>query len=438
MADQRALPHVVIVGGGFGGLEAARALKHAPVRITLIDRTNHHLFQPLLYQVATSVLGPSAIAAPIRHLLRAQKNVTVVMAEVSALDTARREIQCSERPLSYDYLVLATGARGSYFGHDEWAQFAPPLKSIAGALRMRDKILKSFELAEIEEDPSQHRDLLTFVLVGGGPTGVEMAGALASMTRATLRSEFRRIDPASARVILVDAGPRILATYAESLSRKTCDKLTSMGVEIRTGARVEHVDAEGVVVSGERIASRCVFWTAGVHGSPAATWLGAEADHAGRVKVLPDLTVPGHPEIFVVGDTAYIEEHGKPLPGVAQVAIQSGRYAGKAIHRRISAQPAQPPFKYFDKGNMATVSLWFAVMESGKVKLSGFPAKMVWAFLHVLYLSGFENRLMVLFSWLWAAITNQAGSRLIEDPEYEALRATDEPGGRAQQKKDVA
>ncbi len=422
MAEQQALPHVVIVGGGFGGLEAARTLKHAPVKITLIDRTNHHLFQPLLYQVATSVLSPNDIAAPIRHLLRRQQNVTVAMAEVSAVDTARREVQGSERRLPYDYLILATGARGSYFGHDEWAQFAPPLKSVAGALVMRDKILKVFELAEIEQDPNEHRDLLTFVLVGGGPTGVEMAGALASMTRATLRAEFRRIDPASARIILIDAGPRILATYSESLSRKTHDKLTSMGVEIRTGARVEHVDADGVVLNGEHIASRCVFWTAGVHGSAAADWIGAEADHAGRVKVLPDLTVPGHPEIFAVGDTACIEEDGKPLPGVAQVAIQSGHHAGKTILHRITGKPPLPAFKYFDKGSMATVSPWFAVMESGKVKLSGFPAKLVWAFLHVFYLSGFENRLMVLFSWLWAGITNQGGARLIEDPKYESLR----------------
>jgi len=423
VAAQHTLPHVVIVGAGFGGLQAARALKHTPVRVTLVDRTNHHLFQPLLYQVATSVLSPNDIAAPTRHLLRGQKNLTVAMAEVSRIDTAQREVQGSERRLRYDYLVLATGAQGSYFGHDEWAEFAPSLKNIAGALVLRDRILKAFEFAEIQEDPSQHRDLLTFVLVGGGPTGVEMAGALASMTRATLRSEFRRIDPASARIILVDAGPRILATYAESLSRKTHAKLTRMGVEIRTGARVEHVDADGVVVSAERIPSRCVFWTAGVHASPAGVWLGAETDHAGRVKVGPDLTVPGHPEIFVVGDTACIEEHGKPLPGLAQVAMQSGHYAGRSIAQRVTGRPALPPFKYLDKGNMATVSPWFAVMESGRVKLSGFPAKVLWAFLHVLYLSGFENRLMVLLSWIWSALTNQSGARLIEDSSYEALRS---------------
>ena len=419
MAAQQTLPHVVIIGAGFGGLQAARALKHAPVRVTLVDRTNHHLFQPLLYQVATSVLSPSDIAAPTRHLLRGQRNVTVAMAEISGIDTAQREVRSSDRGLRYDYLILATGAQGSYFGHDEWAQFAPPLKSIADALVLRDRILKAFELAEIQEDASQTGDLLTFVLVGGGPTGVEMAGALASMTRATLRSEFRRIDPASARIVLVEAGPRILASYAESLSRKTHAKLEHMGVEIRTGARVEHIDADGVVVSGERIASRCVFWTAGVHGSPAGAWLGAETDQVGRVKVGPDLTVPDHPEIFVVGDTACIEANGGPLPGLAQVAMQSGGYAGRSIERCLTGRPPLPPFKYLDKGNMATVSPWFAVMESGRVKLSGLPAKFLWAFLHVLYLSGFENRMMVLLSWIWSGLTSQSGARLIDDPSYE-------------------
>src|SRR5215470_11488158 len=303
------IPHVIIVGGGFGGLAAARALRRAPVRVTLIDRTNHHLFQPLLYQVATAVLSAVEIAAPIRHLVRKQANVTVLMTEVRGVDAKNRVVSIGEptpatSALSYNFLILATGASGSYFGHDEWAKVAPYPKTVADVLTMRDRILKLFELAELQDDPSRQRDLLTFVLVGAGPTGVEMAGALASMTRATLKSEFRRVDPTTARIILIDAGRRILATYAESLSRKTHDRLTSMGVEIRTGAWVEHVDAEGVVVNGEHIASRCIFWTAGVHGSTAAEWLGAEADHAGRVKVLPDLTVPGHPEIFAVGDTA--------------------------------------------------------------------------------------------------------------------------------------
>ena len=406
------LPHVVIVGGGFGGLAAARALARAPVRVTLIDRTNHHLFQPLLYQVATCVLSSVDIAAPIRHLLRRQKNASVEMTAVLGVDPQRRVVSVGEpgqsgRLVHYDYLVLATGATGSYFGHDEWAKLALYPKTVADARAMRDKILKLFELAETEADPSQHRDLLTFVLVGAGPTGVEMAGALATMTHATLKSEFRRIDPASARIVLLDAGPRILAAYSETLAGKTHHYLTRMGVEIRTGARVEHVDGEGVVVNGERVRSRCVFWTAGVHASPAGTWLGAEADHVGRVKVLSDLTVPGHPEIFVVGDTASILHNGRPLPGVAQVAIQSGHYAGQTIHRTLANEPAIPPFRYLDKGNLATVSATFAIFEKGRWRSSGLLAKLMWAFIHILYLSGFENRLIVMLAWTWAIVTRR-------------------------------
>jgi NADH:quinone reductase (non-electrogenic) len=285
--------------------------------------------------------------------------------------------------------------------------------------------LKLFELAETEDDPSQHRDLLTFVLVGAGPTGVEMAGALATMTHATLKSEFRRIDPASARIVLVDAGPRILAAYSETLASKTHHYLTRMGVEIRTGARVEQVDEEGVVVNGERVRSRCVFWTAGVHASPAGTWLGAETDHVGRVKVLPNLTVPGHPEIFVVGDTASIQHDGRPLPGLAQVAIQSGHYAGQAIRHTLASEPAMPPFRYLDKGNLATVSATFAIFEKGRWRSSGLLAKLMWASIHILYLSGFENRLLVLLTWTWAIVTRRGGARLIEDPSYARLTSVD-------------
>lgn len=418
-----ALPQVVIVGGGFGGLAAARALKRTSTRVTLIDKTNHHVFQPLLYQVATSVIGSGEIAAPIRHLLRGLKNTTVLMGEVTGVDTTSRVVHMTgmdgvAADLRYDYLILATGATGSYFGHEDWAAIAPYPKTIADALMMRDKVLKAFEYAELEADPAKHRDLLTFVLVGAGPTGVEMAGALAAMARSSLRSEYRHIDPTSARIILVDAGPRILEAFAEELSRKTHAKLASMGVDIRTGARVEHVDVDGVIVNGERIASRCVFWTAGVHASPAGKWLGAETDHAGRVHVLPNLTVPGHPEIFVVGDTAHIEHSGKPLPGVAQVAIQSGHYAGKTIDHLLAQEPELPPFKYLDKGNLATVSMNFAVLEKGPVKMSGLPAKFVWAFIHLAYLSGFESRFIVLLSWLWGILTRQRGARVIEDPSY--------------------
>ena len=395
--------HVVIVGGGFGGLAAARALGRTSARITLIDRTNHHLFQPLLYQVATCVLSAVEIAAPLRHLLRRQKNTAVEMTEVLGVDPRARVVSVAQpgrgaRSVPYDYLVLATGASGSYFGHDEWAKLAPYPKTIADVLTMRDRILKMFELAELQDDPAQHRDLLTFVLVGAGPTGVEMAGALATMTRATLKSEFRRMDPASARVILMDAGPRILAAYSDTLADRTHRYLTRMGVEIRTGARVEHVDEDGVVVNGERVGSRCVFWTAGVHASPAGTWLGAETDHAGRVRVLPNLTVPGHPEIFVVGDAASIPHDGRPLPGLAQVAIQSGHYAGHTIRRALARESGLPPFRYLDKGSLATVSPTFAIFEKGRWRLSGWPAKGVWAFIHILYLSGFENRFLVLLS----------------------------------------
>jgi NADH dehydrogenase len=335
------------------------------------------------------------------------------------------EPELGARPLHYDYLILATGATGSYFGHDEWANIARYPKTIADVLTMRDRILKVFELAEVQADPTQHTDLLTFVLVGAGPTGVEMAGALATMTHFTLKSEFRRIDPMSARIILVDAGPRILAAYSEALATKTHRRLTRMGVEVRTGARVEHVDEEGVVVNGERIRSRCVFWAAGVHASPAGTWLGAEVDHVGRVKVLPNLTVPGHPEIFVVGDTACIEHDGRPLPGVAQVAIQSGDYAGKTIRRILANEPGLPPFSYFDKGNLATISPTFAIFERGRWKLSGRLAKVLWACVHILYLSGFENRIRVLLDWEWAMLTRRSGARVIEDPSYAHLLSVD-------------
>jgi NADH dehydrogenase FAD-containing subunit len=426
------LPHVVIVGGGFGGLAAARALRRAPVRVTLIDRTNHHLFQPLLYQVATGVLSAVEIAAPIRHLLRTQANVTVLMTEVRGVDAANRVVSVDEPApgtggLRYDFLILATGASGSYFGHDEWAKVAPYPKTVADVLKMRDKILKLFELAELESDPGRHRDLLSFVLVGAGPTGVEMAGALATMTRTALEKEYRRVDLASARIILVDAGPRILAAYSEPLARETQRYLERMGVEVRTKARVERVDEDGVMVNGERIRSRCVFWTAGVRASPAGTWLGAPTDHAGRVNVLPDLTVPGHSEIFVVGDTASIQHEGHPLPGVAQVAIQSGHHAGQAIARAVAGQSARASFHYLDKGNLATVSKTFAIFEKGRWRLSGVLAKFIWAFVHILYLSGFENRSVVLLAWTWAILTRRGRARVIEDPSYAPLESGNSP-----------
>jgi NADH dehydrogenase len=411
------LPRVVIIGGGFGGLNAARSLKRAPVEIVLIDRANHHLFQPLLYQVATSVLPPTEIATPIRNLLRRQKNVTVLMGDVIGVDITQRSLRVVgiDRSITYDYLIIATGMHTSYFGHDEWERFAPGLKSARDALVVRNQILSAFELAEVESDPDRRKEWLTFVVVGGGPTGVEMAGALAEMAHATLADEFHNSDPRSARIILVDAAPRVLLPYPEKLARKAQTKLEQMGVEVQLGHPVELIDAEGVVINGQRIRSQCVIWAAGVQASPAGKWLGAETDRVGRVKVKPDLTVPDHPEIFVVGDTAFIEEDGKPLPGVAQVAIQSGKYAARVIQRSIKQEAPPPPFKYFDKGNMATVTRGYAVVDSKFMRTAGFVGKLAWAFLHILYLSAFENRIIVFFRWTWEIVSNQRGARVIYD-----------------------
>jgi NADH dehydrogenase len=423
-------PHVIIVGGGFGGLAAARALKDAPVRVTLIDRRNHHLFQPLLYQVATAILSSADIASPIREVLRKQSNTTVAMLEVTRVDADKRcvffnYLDGEERSLPYDYLILATGVQQSYFGHDEFAPFAPGLKSLNDAIVIRDKLLKAFETAEVEVDPAQHRDLLTFVLVGAGPTGVEMAGAIADMMRGTLKSDFRRVDPRSSRIVLVEGGPRILPTFAEKLSRKAHARLTRMGVEIRTNAPVEHVDAGGVVVKGERIASRTVFWTAGVTPSAAGQWLKAETDRAGRVRVRPDLTVPGRPEVFVIGDTASLDQDGRPLPGVAQVAMQQGRYVGKVIARRVSGQAPLQPFRYFDKGNMSVIGRNFAILESGRLRLSGFVAWLAWAAIHIAFLPQAGNRLMVFTQWAWAYVTKQRGARLILEPHGPSAKPPD-------------
>ncbi|HTQ49263.1 MAG TPA: NAD(P)/FAD-dependent oxidoreductase, partial [Candidatus Acidoferrales bacterium] len=337
------VPSIVIVGGGFGGLAAAKALKHTSAHVVLIDRTNHHLFQPLLYQVATSVLAPGQISAPIRGILGKQSNTTVILAEVTGVNKEEQYVVAnssdrSQVHIPYDYLILATGQRHSYFGHDEFERFAPGLKSLADAVAIRNRVLQAFEQAEAEEDPSRHRDLLTFVLVGAGPTGVEMAAALGVMVKKTLRSEFRRIDPLSARIVLVDMGNRVLGTFAEGLSAAAKKHLEELGVEVRLGHGVDQIDEEGVIVGGERIASKTVIWTAGVAPSPVGKWLVVEMDRAGRVKVQPDLTVPGHPEIFVVGDTASVQQDGKPLPGVAQVAMQGGRYAGRLIARRLSGK----------------------------------------------------------------------------------------------------
>ena len=411
-------PRIVIVGGGFGGLAAARALRNAPAEVIVIDRTNHHLFQPLLYQVATSVLTPGQIASPIRGILGKQRNTTVILGEVTGVDKDQKYVLVRDADregvrLPYDYLILATGVTHSYFGHNEFEQFAPGLKSLADAVAIRNKILQAFEQAEAEEDPSRHRELLTFVLVGAGPTGVEMAGAIAIMVRSTLKKEFRRIDPAAARIVLVDMAPRVLPPFSEELSSAAKQRLESLGVEIRLGHSVDQIDADGVVVAGERIASKTVIWTAGVSPSPAGKWLGVQTDRAGRVRVEKDLTIPGHPEILVVGDTASLDQNGKPLPGVAQVAMQQGRYAGKLIQGRLRGRPDQGPFSYFDKGSMAVVGKGFAVLEAGKIQLSGFLAWLAWAAVHLEFLAQSSLRVSVFVQWVWTYVTGQRGSRII-------------------------
>ncbi|MGA2883337.1 MAG: NAD(P)/FAD-dependent oxidoreductase [Candidatus Sulfotelmatobacter sp.] len=413
-----AQPRIVIVGGGFGGLAAAKALKNVPAEVILIDRANHHLFQPLLYQVATAALTPSQIATPIRSIFRKQKNVTVILGEVTGVDKERKCVFASDAdrervPVAYDYLILATGATHSYFGHNEFEEYAPGLKSLADAVSSRNKILQTFEQAEAEEDPSRHPELLTFILVGAGPTGVEMASALAILVRTTLKSDFRRIDPASARIVLVDMAPRVLPPFSEDLSAAAKRRLEDLGVEVKLGHSVDRIDADGIVVAGERIGSKTVIWTAGVAPSPAGKWLKVETDRAGRVRVQGDVTVPGHPEIFVVGDTASFEENGKPLPGVAQVAMQQGRYAGKVIHSRITGSAPPGPFSYFDKGNMAVVGKGFAVLQSHKVRVSGFGAWLAWAAIHLQFLATSSLRLTVFLQWVWTYFTGQRGSRLI-------------------------
>jgi NADH:ubiquinone reductase (H+-translocating) len=414
------IPRIVIVGGGFGGLVATKALRKTSAHIILVDRTNHHLFQPLLYQVATSVLSPGNIGFPIRGLLRKQKNATVIMGEVTGVDAEGCCVLVSSADregvsIAYDYLVLATGVTYSYFGHDEFGEFATGLKSLADAVVIRNKILQAFEQAEAENDPSRHKDLLTFVLVGAGPTGVEMASAVAILVRTTLRSEFRRIDPVAARIVLVDMANRVLGSFSEHLSHAAKKRLEKLGVEVRLGHGVDQIDADGVVVAGERIFSKTVIWTAGVAPSPAGNWLKVETDHTGRVRVKNDLTVPGHPEILVIGDTASLDQDGKPLPGVAQVAMQQGRYAAKLIHRRITGKSAPAPFRYFDKGNMAVVGKGFAILQSGKIQLAGLIAWLAWAFVHLHSLGRPNLRVTVFMQWTWTYMTGQRGSRLIVD-----------------------
>src|SRR5262245_45262523 len=376
---------IVIVGAGFGGLAAAKALRRADAEVMVIDRTNHHVFQPLLYQVATSILNPSQIGTPIRGLLGRHENTTVILGTVTGVElpeqggrgTGSVFVSTADRdsiPVPFDHLIIATGARHSYFAHPEFETFAPGLKSLSDAVAIRNKVLAAFEQAEAEEDPKRHRDLLTFVLVGAGPTGVEMAGALAILVRSSLRRDFRRVDPTTARIVLIDMMPKVLGTFAEPLSAAAKGRLEQLGVEVRLGKAVDAIDEDGVVVGGERIASRTVIWTAGVAPSPAAKWLGAPSDKAGRVRVQCDCSIPGHSNIFVIGDTAALDQDGRPLPGVAQVAMQQGRYVGRLLHARLAGKPDPKPFRYFDKGNMAVVGKNFAILQSGKLRLSGYIA----------------------------------------------------------------
>ena len=407
------MPRVVIVGGGFGGLHAARALSNAPVQVTVIDRNNHHLFQPLLYQVATGVLSPAEISAPIRSVLRKQKNTEVLMGEVTGVDTQEQRVLMRDQSVPYDYLILATGARDSYFGHNDWAQFAPRLKSIVQATTIRRHILLAFEKAEKETDPEKRQALLTFVLVGAGPTGVEMAGAIGGLAHKTLVSDFRHINTKEARIILVEALPRILMAFPESLAKKAHKALNRLQIEVKTNSPVEAIDSEGVVIAGERLAAKTVIWTAGVAASAAGTWLGAETDRAGRVKVGSDLTVPGHSNIFVLGDTASCTQDGKPLPGIAPVAMQQGDYVASVIADQAVGKPHPKAFRYVDKGNMAVVGRFYGIVSIGKFRTAGLLGWFLWLLLHLMFLIGFRNRLVVAFQWLVYFTTFQRGARLI-------------------------
>jgi len=408
-----AVPHVVVVGGGFGGLWAARALRDAPVRITLVDRGNHHLFQPLLYQVATAGLSAPNIAAPLRHILRRQKNVTVLLGEVEGIAPDAKQVRLADgRTLDYDHLLLASGATHAYFGHDDWAAHAPGLKTLDDALEIRRRILTAFERAEAEDDAAKREAWLTFAIVGGGPTGVEMAGTLAEIARHTLHGEFRRADPRRARVLLLEAGPRVLASFPESLSEKARTQLQKLGVEVRTGIPVAAIDGEGVQLGEERIAARTVLWAAGVAASPLARDLGVPLDRAGRVIVQPDLSVPGHPEIFVAGDLASLQYAGKPVPGVAPAAKQMGRHVAQAIRARLQGR-APTPFRYRDFGNLATIGRMAAVVDLHGFRFSGLLAWWFWLAAHVFFLIGFRNRMVVMIDWAQAYWSYQRSARII-------------------------
>jgi NADH dehydrogenase len=405
-------PRVVIIGAGFAGLQTAKKLAHAPVEITIIDRHNYHCFQPLLYQVATAALSPADIAWPVRHILRSQKNAAVFMADVIGIDTEARVVKTQALNFPYDFLVVATGAMHAYFGHDAWGAFAPGLKSIEDATYIRRSILSAFEQAELARDEAERARLLTFVIVGGGPTGVEMAGAIAEIARQTLARDFRRIDPRSARCILIEAGPRLLPSFSEKNSDYARAALTKMGVEVMTGSPVISCDQQGVNLPDRRIDAASIIWAAGVVASPAAKWLGAQCDRVGRVIVGPDLSLPGHPEIFVIGDTASAQENGRPIPGLAPAAKQMGGYVASLIMARLAGQSLRP-FHYRDLGELATVGRRAAVVEFGGLRITGFVGWLFWSVVHIYFLIGVRNRVTVALTWLWSYITFQRGARLI-------------------------
>lgn len=417
-----ATPRVVIVGAGFGGLNAAQALAKAPVRITVIDRKNFHTFQPLLYQVATAGLSPGEIAAPIRSIFRSHKNIEVLMAEVTGFDLDQRRVETAEGSIPYDYLIVAAGASHAYFGHDDWEPYAPGLKTIEDALEIRRRVLLAFELAERHASGGETPMPLNFVVVGGGPTGVELAGTLAEISRHALAHEFRSIDPASTHILLIEGGPRVLATYAEDLSRSAQEQLNHLGVEVRTSTTVTCIEPGAVYAGNTRLPATVVLWAAGVAASPLGKKLGAAVDRAGRVLVQPDLSVLGHPEVFVIGDLAALKtEQGKMLPGVAPVAIQQGRYVAKVVREEVESHvkaSARTPFHYWDKGSLATIGRAAAVAEFGRIHISGFIAWLSWLFVHILFLIGFRNRLLVFIQWAWSYVTYERGARLITGSTY--------------------
>jgi len=413
-------PRVVIIGGGFAGIAAAKALHGCDADVTLIDRRNHHIFQPLLYQVATALLAPSEVATPIRKLAIRQKNLAVILAEVSALAYEERFVLTSSPGVgpgrvAFDYLILAPGMEASYFGHDEFARHAPSLKTVADAEVVRGKVLSAYELAEETDDPIARRRLLTFVLVGAGPTGVELAASVAGLARATLRASFRRINPAESRILLVEAGKRILPNFNERLAGNAAKQLARLGVDVLTESKVEQIDAQGAVVSGQRIESATVLWTAGVAPAPILKQLQAETDRGGRIRVSPNMEVPQRPGIFVAGDAAALSQDGRPLPGVAQVAIQQGRYVGQLVRARIEGRRWTRPFRYFDKGNMAVVGRNFALLESRWLRMSGYLTFLIWGGVHLLFLPQIQSRLRVAGQWLWWWLTDQRSSLLVPE-----------------------